>query len=141
MSLRNMTRLQQQLRDLADPQTLHDLHNLAGREVHAQIQADFTAQQAPDGSYWQPSRAAQREGRRTLRDSGALQDGITWKADSRGVVIQTTGRANRYAGFHQHGTRRLPKRQFMPEGSELPARYEARLVNVFEGYFRSRYGS
>lgn len=140
MSLTGMDRLQRQLRDLADPQTLHDLHNLAGREVYEQIQLDFSAQRDPDGVYWQPSRAAQRERRRTLRDTGALQDGITWMADSRGVIIKTTGRANRYATFHKRGTRRMPRRRFMPDAGKLPARYEPRLLNVFADYFRSRYG-
>lgn len=140
MSLTGMDRLQQQLRDLAAPQTLHDLHNLAGREVFEQLQADFTAQVDPDGVHWIPSRAAQREGRRTLRDKGALQDGIIWRADSRGLIVKTSGRANNYAAFHQGGTRRLPRRRFMPQPGTVPPRYEARLVNVFSDYFRRRYG-
>lgn len=133
-------RLHRQLRDLQHPQMLHDLHNLAGREVAAQIQQDFAAQRDPDGNYWTPSRAAQREGRRTLRKTGALQDGITWRADSRGAVVQTTGRANRYAAYHQRGTRRMPRRRFMPDPGELPLLYTPRIERVFRDYLRSRYG-
>jgi hypothetical protein len=68
-----------------------------------------------------------------------LQDGIQWKADNRGVIFQTTGKANRYARFHQDGTRRLPQRQFLPDG-EIPLPYERKLSETFRDYFQSRFG-
>lgn len=132
--------LRRQLRDLTSPQTMHDLHNLAGREVAGLIDEGFAREQDPDGLPWLPSKAARREGRKTLRDTGRLQDGIRWRADSRGVVVHTTGAANEYAGYHQRGTTRMPRRRFMPEPGALPLPYEARIGNVFRGYLRARYG-
>lgn len=120
--------------------TRQDLYNLAGREVYALVQDGFTAESDPYGRGWKPSAAASREGRRTLRETGALQDGIKWKADSRGLILSTTGNANRYATFHQSGTRRMPRRQFMPEPGQLPPLYQKEIGAVFNRYFLERYG-
>ncbi|THF70499.1 hypothetical protein E7T06_07280 [Deinococcus sp. Arct2-2] len=131
--------LQRRLASLSDPRTLAELHNLAGRDVAELVDAGFAGEHDPNGDPWLPSRAAQKEGRKTLRKIGNLQDGIQWKADSRGVVFQTTGKANRYARYHQDGTRRMPQRQFLPEG-EIPLPYERKLVATFRDYFQSRFG-
>ena len=131
--------LERQLQALTNPQVLHDLHNLAGRDIAELVQAGFAGEHDPNGDPWLPSKAAQREGRKTLRKTGALQDGIRWKADSRAVIIQTTGKANAYAAYHQYGTRRLPVRQFLPEG-EIPLPYERKLSDTFRTYFRERFG-
>lgn len=125
---------------MSSAQTRHDLYNLAGREVAALIQDGFTAESDPYGRGWKPSAAANREGRRTLRETGALQDGIKWKADSRGLLLSTSGSANNYAVYHQKGTRRLPKRQFMPDPGELPPIYRQEVGKVFNAYFLERYG-
>lgn len=93
--------LQRQLADLQNPRTLHDLHNLAGRAVHEQVLQGFARERDPGGSPWAPTKRRNK----ILQDTLALRDGIRWKADSRGVIIRTTGAANRYAAFHQHGTR------------------------------------
>ena len=131
---------QGQLQGLFNGQTRQDLYNLAGRDVAELVQTGFSEEHDPNGDPWQPSRAAQREGRKTLRKTGALQDGIRWKADSRRLVIQTTGSANAYAAYHQGGTRRLPARQFLPE-SEIPLPYERKLADTFRTYFRERFGA
>lgn len=129
--------LRRQLRDLQDPRTLHELHNIAGAAVHELILDGFAHETDPYGVPWQ----ATRRPNRILQDTLALRNGIRWKADSRAVVVSTSGRANAYAAFHQRGTRRLPERKFMPDESQpIPPAYEARLRNEFETYFRQRYG-
>lgn len=90
-----------QLRDLQSPRTLHELHNIAGAATHEYVMDGFARQQDPYGRPWAPTKRQNP----ILQDSLALRDGIKWKADSRGVVIQTTGKANKYAAYHQHGTR------------------------------------
>lgn len=157
------------LKWLQRPQTRHDLHNLAGRAIHREVMRGFEQEMDPHGVRWIPSKRAQVQGRRTLRDTGALQDGIRWRADSRQVEIKTTGRANRYARFHQDGAagstrfaqkdgrfisakaaaRRkfvyltdipgLPARPFMPEG-ELPRRFRVAMENDFRTYIAERWG-
>ncbi|MFC5846733.1 phage virion morphogenesis protein [Deinococcus petrolearius] len=138
--------LKRQLRDLENPRTLHDLHNIAGRATHEYVMDGFAREQDPYGRPWAPTKRQNP----ILQDTLALRDGIRWKADSRGVVIQTTGRANAYAAFHQHGTRAsgrggrgagLPARRFLPEPGELPPQLAARLQNDFRAHLRQRYGA
>lgn len=128
--------LKRQLDGLQNPQTLHDLHNIAGRATHELVLQGFQREASPDGSPWAPTRRRNP----ILQDTLALRDGIQWKADSRGLVIQTSGRANRYAAYHQRGTRRLPRREFLPEAGVIPPAYEARLRNEFRAYFKERFG-
>ncbi len=163
--------LKRKLRSLSDPRTLHELNNLVGRDIAELVQEGFAGQHDPNGNPWLPSKAAQREGRKTLRDTGDLQDGIRWLADSRGVVIRTTGRANRYAAFHQYGTRASTRAvgrggRFRSKKStarlrtsvgirylsglparpflpegEIPLPYERKLTVTFRQYFAERFGS
>lgn len=158
--------LKRQLADLQSPRTLHDLHNIAGRAIHAQVMQGFARERDPDGSPWAPTKRRNK----ILQDTLALRDGIRWKADSRGVLIRTTGAANRYAAFHQKGTRArrqsvkrggrfirnsrgakrktdravqipgLPARKFLPDQGIIPAGYALAIQNDFRVYFRQRYG-
>lgn len=159
--------LRRQLRDLKSPRTLHDLHNLAGRQVAAQVAEGFRRERDPEGSPWAPTKRKNK----ILHDTGALEGGIRWKADSRAVVIRTTGAANRYAAFHQYGTRGrsravnrrgrfrsdastkrlktkvsiryvpgLPARKFLPDEGVIPPIYARAIENDFRTYFRQRYG-
>ncbi|GGR00275.1 phage virion morphogenesis protein [Deinococcus ruber] len=166
----SLRQLRRQLAALTDPRTLHDLHNLAGRDIAGLVQAGFVGEHDPNGDPWLRSKAAKREGRKTLRDTGALQDGIRWKADSRAVVIFTTGKANRYAAVHQYGSRgrAQPRRsngRFRSRKStaklkrsvsltylsglpkrqflpegEIPLPYERKLSDTFRAYFKERFG-
>lgn len=131
--------LKRKLRSLSDPRTLHELYNIAGVVVYGLVQQGFALQQNPDGDPWKPSKAAVRENRKTLRKTGNLQDGITWKADSRGLVVTTTGKANAYASYIQRGTRLMVARKFMPEDA-LPRQYQESLRTAFSAYFQSRFG-
>lgn len=92
--------LKKQLRDLQSPRTLHDLHNLAGAAVHDLVMQGFDRSADPYGVPWQPT----KQKNRILVDTSALKSGIQWKADRRGLVIRTTGKANKYAVYHQGGT-------------------------------------
>lgn len=93
--------LKRQLRDLESPRTMQDLHNIAGRAASELVAQGFAQARDPDGVPWAPTKRRNP----ILVDSKALRDGIRWKADSRGLVIRTTGKANEYAAFHQDGTR------------------------------------
>lgn len=159
--------LKRQLRDLQNPRTLHDLHNLAGRATHDLVMDGFDRTTDPYGVPWAPTKRRNP----ILQDTLALRSGIRWKADSRGLVIRTTGKANKYAAFHQDGTRGrtravskrgrfrsdrstqrlktkvtirfvpgLPARKFLPDEGRMPPGYALRLQNDFRAYFRQRYG-
>lgn len=60
----------------------------------------FETGRGPGGVPWKPSRRAQREGGRTLIDSGILRASINRAADADGVTIGTN---TRYAAVHQFG--------------------------------------
>ena len=128
--------LKRQLRDLQNPQTLHDLHNIAGHATHELVLEGFRFERDPYGVPWQPTRRRNP----ILQDTFALRNGIVWRADSRGVTVQTSGRANAYAAYPQRGTRKMPRRKFVPGSGELPPAYEQRLRNDFGEYLRQRFG-
>lgn len=159
--------LRRQLATLQKPQTLHDLHNIAGRAAHDLVMQGFAQARDPYGKPWAPTKRSNP----ILVDSKALRDGITWKADSRGVVMRTTGAANKYAAFHQDGTRSfllpvnrrgrfrsrrstarlkrsvtvrripaLPARKFLPDGPTIPPAWEPRLRHDFEAYLTAKFG-
>lgn len=115
---------------------LHDLHNIAGHETHELILEGFRRESDPYGVPWRPTRRSNP----ILQDTLALRDGITWRADSRGVELHTSGRANDYAAFHQRGTRKMARRKFMPDPGQLPPIYERQIGNAFRDYFRERCG-
>lgn len=96
-----LTSMRRQLEELQKPRTLHELHNRAGRVASDLVRDGFRQARSPEGKPWEPTTRRNP----ILVDTKALRDNIRWKADSRGLVIQTTGRANRYADFHMTGTR------------------------------------
>lgn len=66
----------------------------------------FFDEMAPGGLPWLPSIRKQRQGGRTLRESGALQDGITYEV---GTEFVEWGSNKVYAGVHQFGATIRPK--------------------------------
>jgi phage virion morphogenesis protein len=54
----------------------------------------------PDGTPWQPSQRAQREGGQTLVDNANLRDNIGWEASDSQVVVGTNVE---YGRIHQLG--------------------------------------
>ncbi|WP_027480531.1 phage virion morphogenesis protein [Deinococcus pimensis] len=105
MAANLFTTIERQLRLLTRPQTLADLHNIAGATIAPLVERGFDREEDPYGVPWAPSKAAQREGRKTLTDTGALRRGVRWKADSRALVFSTSGPAQRegYDRVHQYG--------------------------------------
>jgi len=135
-----LDQIRERIRWLGLTSTRAAMYNLAGRKIDELIQAGFDREVSPKGQRWRQSAAAARENRKTLHDTGALQTGIRWKADSRRVEVKTTGAASRYAGYQQRGTSRSPARPFLPEGgANLPRGYDRAIRRVLEGYIRSRF--
>lgn len=160
--LTSLTGLESFLRVLSRSSTVHDLNNRAGKAMVEEVNRGFVQERAPDGTPWIPSRAAQREGRKTLHKSGRLQNSITWLADTRGVILKTTGAANKYADIHQYGGTRvnhhgasgrfarrsksvrtssssIPARPFLP-GTNLPPSYKKAINKDVIRYMRERFG-
>jgi phage gpG-like protein len=78
----------------------------------------------PDGKAWAPLKS--RRGR-PLLDTGRLRGAVTARVEgARAVVSNNTP----YAGYHQGGTRRAPRRAFLGAGARVEPKI-ARLLNGF----------
>lgn len=129
--------LRQQLSQMVSPATRRDLAELASREIGRQVQLGFDLKEDPYGVPWKPRK---RPGPGSLMDkTGALRDGIFVDATPKSVQVRVTGPAKRYAPFHQSGTSKLPRRRFMPDGSEIPERWKKSLGTLSDSYFDQKW--
>lgn len=76
--------------------------------ARTQIAAGFASERDPSGTPWAPLKA--RTGR-ILRRSGRLASAFEVRSDGQGLTVRN---ATPYAGFHQQGTRRMPRRAMLP---------------------------
>jgi len=98
-----------------------------GRRLEGNIRDRFAMARAPDGAPWLQwadstrksypfpgTRAAAREGRpgnaRLLDRFGHMLDGVNYQADATSVRV---GVDAPYAGWHEFGTQRMPRRQML----------------------------
>jgi phage virion morphogenesis protein len=94
-----------------------------GEAVVSQTQDSFENQAGPDGTPWQPSQRAEREGGQTLIDSGQLFGSIGYDALPESVII---GSNRVYAAIHQFGGKtgrggsvKLAARPYLPDESTI----------------------
>lgn len=103
----------------------------------SQAKMNFDRASTPDGAPWPPlkrqrprnkraakagKRKGKHSGQKPLRDSGILMASMSARAATAGAVRAITGGAGRanleqgsnvdYGGYHQFGTRHIPKREF-----------------------------
>jgi phage gpG-like protein len=82
----------------------------------------FAEGRSPDGARWAPLRTP-RPGGSVLVRTGALRSAVsapTVRHD--GFTLTSTS----YGSFHQHGTRKMPARPFLP-GERLPLSWESEM--------------
>ncbi len=105
--------------------------------LSSQAKSNFDRGQTPDGAPWPPlkrqrarnkraakagKRAGAHTGQKPLLDSGILMASMSARAASANAIRAVTGGAGaasleqgsnvNYGGFHQNGTRHIPRRQF-----------------------------
>lgn len=101
----------------------------------------FAAQESPDGDAWEPlaELTVQRKGHgRALYESGALEAG-SYAAPRQGAGVQFFTEPVGF--FHQAGTVNHEARKFLPDGDELPAKWEAAVdARISEAFKRSMGG-
>jgi len=96
-----IARLGKAVARLADPRPALD--EIGGALV-ASTQRRFEAGVGPDGAPWKPSRRAQKEGGKTLVDTGRLLRSITHRVSVSGSQAELEVGTNVvYAGIHQFG--------------------------------------
>ena len=102
---------------------------------HGDIMDHFAKEEGPGGSKWTDfgrgkysTRRSARGGNMLLQDTGRLRGSIRAKGYGSNARIQTG--AN-YAGYHNSGTKRIPKRTFMwisEKAQDLMAKTFARYI-------------
>lgn len=112
VDLRALRRLQARLSHI-DRAPLSALAQLLGDESVRQTQQRFSRRVTPDGRRWPPR--VDDEPHPLLERSGAMRRSIgVREVGDRGVTIGTHGVP--YASVHQHGSGRVPQRQFLGWG-------------------------
>ena len=91
----------------------------AAERLRSVITLSFTRSQSPNGEAWRPLAESTIERRRKrsgkpLIDTGLLRQSIATRGEAKAVVFGVAGSAASYAPFHQFGTRKIPRRAFLP---------------------------
>lgn len=91
----------------------------AAERLRGIITLSFSQSKGPNGEAWRPLAPSTVERRRKgsskpLIDTGLLRKSIAVKGEKQAVTFGVSGSANQYAPFHQFGTKRIPRRPFLP---------------------------
>lgn len=114
------------------PQVLEVVAKNLAEETIGLIREGFAKEREPSGQRWAPLVA--RSGK-ILQDTGRLRNG--WHRKRLRRTGFTVGPAVTYGRFHQSGTRRIPQRRMVPEGSLPPTwrkSYQRIAQNVLRRY-------
>lgn len=121
---------------------LSEVPSQAAREVSdaigAEIELQFDHGIDPYGEPWEPLAQSTLDRGRSpppLTDTTEMRTGISVRPSS-GAGVQITIDAP-YAGFHQTGTRFMPARKVLPEGS-LPDTWERAFADALDNAFERR---
>lgn len=113
------------LNRMAAPATWEQFKERAAAATETALLKTYDAQTDPYGAAW--AQVAQHPGHRAiLNDKGKLRGSFKRRTTGFGFVISVT---DRKAGFHQHGTRRMVARRFLPtRGLPLKIQIQLRLL-------------
>src|SRR5688572_17070122 len=106
-----LARLRGRLAELASPGFKARLAQGMGVAAMTQLSTGFQRSQDPYGRAWKPLKY--RKGKPLLK-TGRLRASATVLPAPAGFQLVLTAD---YASFHQSGTRRIPRRQMIPEGA------------------------
>lgn len=101
---------------------------IVAEKAREQTLRRFDSKIAPDGTPWAPRKREAKHG--LLTKTGHLRNSVYGQPIEQGAIIGTNVF---YAGFHQHGTSRMPARSFLGVG---PAD-EAEIVEAIESFIAS----
>jgi phage gpG-like protein len=91
-----------------------------GNEAVNHFKVDVFNAESFDGAHWKPRQ--KDDGRRLLVKTGRLRSSIRVMKRTRNSI--TVGTDVPYAEFHNKGTDRLPKRQFIGESKVLKRKFD-----------------
>lgn len=109
---------------------------MIAEEIRGEVDLAFRESRTPSGEAWTPllqETVAKRRGTtaQPLRDTGRLATSVM---TAHGLDHATVGTNVDYAGFHQHGTRHIPARPFMPEPEELAGDQSHLVLNALQDH-------
>lgn len=117
-----------------DPSLFDALSRALTAEAISLTQAGFAGQHSPYDEAWAPLK---RRAGMILQDTGRLRGSVTASSSRTEVRIRATAA---YGAFHQYGTSRMPKREFLPREGELPpawrAPFEDATTELIEALFK-----
>jgi phage virion morphogenesis protein len=124
---------------LADQQPL--MEDIA-QVLETETSTSFENEKSPFGKRWRPSKRVQKHGGRTLYDDKTqnskrkhrthLQDSIYSRATGSSAKIGTN---RKYGKFHQLGTRKMVKREFLPiRDGKLPRGISEEISSIVSEY-------
>lgn len=109
-----------------------------GRTTNALIREQFEVERDPYGMPWTPVKRMARGQTKILYRSGSLRRSIRAEiADRETIRVRVIGKAGRYGMLHQNGTRKLPRRAFMPTERGTPRRWAIVINNEITAYFNA----
>ena len=106
--------LQGGLARMASSATKKKLIRRLAAETLTLVREGFELERDPYGRKWRPLKY--REGQ-TLRKTSRMANSLSVRHAGAGFTLNT---AVTYAGYHQIGTRFIPRRPFFPDGRGLP---------------------
>ena len=102
----------------------------AAERLRGIITLSFAKSKSPNEEPWRPladtTIARRRKGSsKPLIDTGLLRTSIATRGESKAVVFGVSGPAASYAPYHQFGTRKIPRRAFLPVDQSGTPQFEA----------------
>lgn len=95
-----------------DPNVMRERLGILGRRYTRMVDQQFSAGVDPYGVAWVPSK---KKSGKTLIDTTTMRRSFTFATEGNDTLrIGTSGPAGNYAGFHQTGTKKLPRRLMVP---------------------------
>lgn len=120
-------------------QGMHEVSKVLAAEALHQLDEEFEESRDPYNRPWAPPKRRKRgtlRAAKPLIDTGRMRSSFHARPRRGGFVVSTDVR---YAGYHQKGTRRMVKRQMLPE-KRLGPRWAPALEEAAREWRRQRFG-
>lgn len=111
----------QRARYLASPRFLQTVSQHMGAQARELVDEGYQNRRDPDGAAWKPT----KQRNPILERTGAYR--ASWRLSFGRNAFVLTAAGIHYAGYHEYGTSRLPRRRTIPIGGRpLPPRWSLR---------------
>lgn len=107
---------------------IEKIMNQIGVVEVARVKKNFSLARSAEGKQWKPLKKKRKDGSdRPLLDKGYLVGSINYRIKGNKLEI---GSNMHYAPYHQLGTKRIPKRPYLPEDGVLPPEWNKDILKI-----------